>query len=93
MQAIWKLSIDEYLEIVQIGQEMGLTAGDSLEPIFLAYMKMKGQKPEGMTELNRAELLTELASHNQKILDISVDLKGQQTFKIIEPPLDKPEEV
>ena len=86
MNSIWKISIDEYLEIVQIGQEMGLKAGDSLEQILLAYMEMKGRKPEGMTELNRAELLTELASHNQKILDISVDSKGQQTFKIIENP-------
>lgn len=45
---------------------------------------MKERRPEGITELNRAELLTELASHNQKILDISVDSKGQQTFKIVE---------
>lgn len=84
MNVIWKLTIDEYLEIVEIGQKMGLKAGDSLEPILLAYMKMKERRPEGITELNRAELLTELASHNQKILDISVDSKGQQTFKIVE---------
>lgn len=84
MNAIWKLTIDEYLEIVEIGQKMGLKAGDSLEPILLAYMKMKERRPEGITELNRAELLTELASHNQNILDISVDSKGQQTFKIVE---------
>jgi hypothetical protein len=86
MRAIWKLSIEDYLEIVELGKELGVKAGESLEPILLAYMKIKERKPEGMTELNKNELLAELASGNKKILDISVDTQGHTEYKVIKSP-------
>jgi len=85
MNAIWSLTIDDYLEVVRRSKEAGLKEGDSMEEIFIAYMREKGQSPIGHTELTREEQLNEMASHGQSILDIQTDKEGKTTFKVIKP--------
>jgi hypothetical protein len=82
MNEIWLLNIDEYLDVIKIGQELGLKAGDDLTPIFKSYMELKGKQPIGKTELNREELIKEYLSHNKKILNVETN-EGKTTFNII----------
>lgn len=83
MQEYWNITIDEYLEVVELSKQFGITAGQSMEPIFLAYMKLKGKRPFGRGEFTKAELLQQLMEKNGNILDIETDSQGKQTYKII----------
>jgi len=83
MKQVWQLTIDEYIEIVEIGQELGLKPGESLEQVLLAYMEIKGRKPLGSTELSKEEFLREAISKDNKILNVSVDKEGKQTYTFI----------
>jgi hypothetical protein len=82
MNSLWQITIDDYINIVEICQELGMKPGDDMEPVFIEYMKMKGQKPFGHTELNKEELLNDFTQKHGNILDISTDDKGKQTFEI-----------
>lgn len=53
MNSIWSITIDDYLEIVKICQELGMKPGSDMTPVVFKYMKAKGQKPIGNTELNK----------------------------------------
>jgi len=50
MNHIWNITIDEYFEIVAIAKKLGLKPGDSMEEIFIAYMKAK--KKNQLEQLN-----------------------------------------
>lgn len=80
MKAVWNLTIDEYLEIVKVSKELGIKPGESMEPVFLSYMKIKGRKPEGYTELNKEEFLNELKSNYKNILEIDTNSSGENTY-------------
>lgn len=82
MRNIWNITIDDYLEVVSRAKDAGLKPGDSMETIFIEYMKEKNKKPPGATELNSKEFVQELTSHNQKVLEINVDKEGKSNFKI-----------
>ena len=85
MNSLWAISINDYLEIVKIAKADGLQAGKSMEKYFIQYMKDKGIKPAGHTELTKSEMIQEYLSHNQKVADISTDEKGNTNFKIYKP--------
>lgn len=83
MNYMWNITIDDYIKVIELSQELGIKPGESMEAVFLAYMKAKGQKPAGASELNKEELLKEMTSKDQKILDIKTDKDGKQTFRTI----------
>jgi hypothetical protein len=83
MKALWNITIDDYFNVVKICQELGMKPGDDMEPVFIEYMKMKGQKPFGHTELNKEELLVDFAEKNKNILSIETDSQGKQSYKVI----------
>jgi len=82
MNSLWSINFNDYLEIVKRSKEIGLNPGDDMTSIFLKYMKEKGQKPIGNSELSKDEMITEYLSHDKKVLDISVDEKGESNYKI-----------
>lgn len=82
MKSLWQITIDEYFEIVDIAKKLGRKPGDSIEDIFIHYMKIKNRKPIGHTELSKDEMISEYLSHDKKVLDISVDEKGKSNYKI-----------
>jgi DUF1009 family protein len=91
MNSLWKVSIDDYLKVVEIAKELGRKPGESIEDVFLAYMEMKGMKPISANEFNKDELLQQLAEKNGNVLDIATDKEGKQSYKIVkkvEPTLD-----
>ncbi|MHA1844451.1 MAG: hypothetical protein ACTSWG_03135 [Candidatus Helarchaeota archaeon] len=82
MNNIFKVTIDDYLEVVKRCQDKGIKPGESMKKEFLAYMKEKEIKPIGKTELNKQELIKEYNSHGKKILEGEINSKGQTKYKI-----------
>lgn len=74
--------MEDYFEVVKRAQANGKKPGESIEPEFIEYMKEKGQKPAGATELTKDELLKEYTSKGKSVLRIDVDDKGNQTIHI-----------
>jgi hypothetical protein len=83
MNALWSITIDDYLEVVRLAKEAGIKEGESMESIFIKYMKDKGQKPCTNTELTKAELIQQYIEKDKKILDISINNSGETTYNII----------
>jgi len=81
MNSLFKITIDDYLEIVKRGQEAGLKPGDSLQKIFEEYAKEKNLKSFANTELSKTELLKEYTSHGKNVLEGNVDKEGKMTFQ------------
>lgn len=81
MKAVWTITIDDYLKVIEMAKANGKTIGDSMEEEFLQYMKEKGQKPSGHTELNKDELIQEFTSKNKNVLDITSDEQGKPIYK------------
>jgi hypothetical protein len=82
MNSLWSITIDDYLNVVEICQKLGRKAGDSMEDVFLAYMQEKGKRPFGNTELTKEEFIADLVQRKGNILNIETDDKGKQTYKI-----------
>jgi len=85
MRAIYSITIDEYLDVVKIAQKLGRKPGESIEDVFLAYMKIKGKKADGHTELSKEEFLNEMISNGNSILDMDVNEKGETNYKFFKP--------
>lgn len=82
MNALWQITIDDYIEIIKRAKANGKCQGDSMEKEILSYMKEKNQKPFGHTELNQEEFLKEQASHGRKVLSMEIK-DGKTVFKTI----------
>lgn len=82
MNSLWKITVDDYLEVVRRAKDAGLKPGESMEKIFVEYMKEKNQKPIGATELTQDELMKEHASKGQNVLSIQIDKNGKSQYKI-----------
>jgi hypothetical protein len=81
MRQIWKLTINDYINIVELAKLHGKKVGESIEDELRQYMKERGQKSVGHTELTHDEMLKEYASKGQKVL--SMETKDDKTiFKI-----------
>ena len=76
MNHLWKITLDDYLEICNMAKANGKKPGESMQQEFLEYMKQKNIKSIGATELTRKELMKEYKSHNKKTLKIDIDKKG-----------------
>jgi hypothetical protein len=85
MNQIWSLTIDEIIEIQDIARELGRKPGESYEDVLLAYMEIKGRKPLGMTELTKDEMLKEMVSKNNSVLQVDVDKNGKEKYTICKP--------
>jgi hypothetical protein len=88
MRAIWNITIDDYLTVVELAKANGKKAGDSIEEEFFAYMKEKNKKPESHTELTDEELLLLYAEKGKKALNIKTE-NGQTKFYTTESKEDK----
>jgi len=82
MKAVWKLTIDDYFEIVKRAKEDGVKPGESIEKHLIAYMQEKGVKPSGHTELTKKEMLKEYGSHGNNVLNVDVDDSGKSSYQI-----------
>lgn len=89
MNKIWQLSIDEYIEIVEISKELGLQPGDDMTQVVEAYMNMKGTKPIGHTELTKEEFLKEAISKNNNILNFEVDKEGKAKYSLFKKKVEE----
>jgi len=83
MQSLWSISVEDYFEVVRRAKEAGIKEGESMEEIFIAYMKEQNKNPIGSSELSMDELLKEGASHGQKILGMETDKEGKTKYKIV----------
>lgn len=83
MKKMWKMTIDDYLNICDIAREIGMKPGDDLSLIVEIYMKEKGEKPFGLTEWTKEELIEQLMLKSKKMLHIQVDDSGKQSYKLI----------
>lgn len=82
MNKLYNISVDEYLEIIEIAKEIGKKPGDNISDVFNAYVELKNIKPIGSTELTKKELIEEYLSHGKKILEIDVNSEGNSEFKL-----------
>lgn len=90
MQYLWNITIDDYINVVKLAQKAGLKPADSMENVFLQYMKEKGQTHSGATELNKNELIKEITSKGKNVLDVETN-KEKTNFKIYKSTIDKEE--
>lgn len=81
MKYLWKLNIDDYIEVVELAKKNGKKPGDSIEVELLEIMEKKGQKHFAATELNRNELLEEYKSKGIKALSVEVNKVGKTIYK------------
>jgi len=89
MNHLYAITIDDYLEIVELAKLHGKVAGESMEEEFAEIITKKGLKSFGATELTKEEYAKELASHDKNILSFDVDKEGKTTIKNIRKTLDK----
>ena len=89
MNYLWNISIADYEEVCRRAIEAGIQPGESIELIFLEYMKEKNQRPISGTEFTRDELLAQIALKNDNVLDISVNTQGDATYRVINKPNKK----
>jgi hypothetical protein len=82
MKSIWQITIEDYLNIVEMAQKNGKKSGESMEEEFLEYMKLKNKKSIGHTELNKEELIKEVVSHDKKVLNFWTDKDGKMIVEI-----------
>ena len=85
MNQIWRLSVDDYLEIVELAKQHGKKPGDSMEAELREVMEKKNIKPAGCTELTKEEILREVTSKGQKVLHMNVDNDGTTKFVCHKP--------
>ena len=81
MKSVWKLTVEEYFEIVAIAKADGCLPGESLEPYLIKYMQEKGKKSSAHTELTKEEMIKEYNSHGKSVLSSEVDDKGKTKYK------------
>ena len=74
MREIHNLTIEDYLNIVQMAKENGVKPGESMEKYIIKYTKDNNINPVGHTELNDSEYLSELKSKGLKTINLK-DLK------------------
>ena len=80
---MWYMTLKDYANILKRAKAKGIKPGESIEKVLIEYMEEKGQKPQA-TDLNKEELLKNLASEGKKILSIEHDEEdGEQTIRII----------
>jgi hypothetical protein len=82
MNNIWQITIDDYIEAIELARSRGKVAGQSFEEEFLEIMEKKGKKSSGSTELSQDELLKEVTSHDKKVLSMETK-DGKTLFKTI----------
>ena len=82
MNEIWSLTGDDYLKICLDAEANGKKPGDSMEQEIREYMKEKGRKPIGHTELNIDEMIIEGISKGKSILHVDINKKGKTSYKI-----------
>ena len=70
MQEIFNLDIDDYIEICQRAYNDGLKSGESMIKYVREYCKEKNLK-SSFTELNKNELINEIKSKGNNILDLT----------------------
>lgn len=85
MNSLWKIDLEVLQEFYELVAKLEKDLKKELTPkerelAFFEFMESKGIKPSGHTELNKKELLKEIASKNKTILNI--DEKG---YTIIKP--------
>lgn len=89
MQQIWNITIDDYIEVIELAKSHGKKTGESMEEEFLEIMKKKNCKPLGITELTKEEYINEAVSKNNSVLSIESDSEGTK-YKTFKPKnLDK----
>lgn len=77
MQSLWKISLEDYIEIMEgaiaLGKERGKKEGDNLEEEFFEIAKRKNKLSQhlGATELNKEELKKQYELKGLKILDLT----------------------
>lgn len=85
MQEIWSISIDDYINIIDMAKANGKKPGDSMEEELRTYMNIKNQKPIGRTELNKEEFIKECISKNKNLADLTVEKDGKCEIKFFKP--------
>ena len=83
MPFMWNIEPEDYEEIIKRALAKGIKPGESMEKVFLEYMKEKGQKPIGATDLNMEELLTDLKSKGKNAISIEHGEDGEEIIKFI----------
>ena len=83
MNSLWSITVEDYEEVIRRAREANLKPGDSMEAIFIEYMKEKGQKPFARNEFNKDELLSDLSDKCGKILEINTDTQGKQSYRVM----------
>jgi hypothetical protein len=82
MRTIWNITIDQYLEVIELAKSHGKVAGMSMEEELLQIMEKYGNKPSGHSELSQDELLQEVASHGKSVLGMETK-DGKTIYKTI----------
>jgi hypothetical protein len=88
MRTVWNITIEDYLNVVELAKANGKKTGDSMEKEFIEYMKSKNKKPDCNTELNNEELMLLYADKGKRALNIRTE-NGKTKFYTVEPKGDK----
>lgn len=83
MNNYWIITPEDYINVVEISKELGIKPGESMEEVFLAYMEIKGQKPNFANEFTKEEFLQQLTEKGNKILDIETNKEGKTIYKFV----------
>jgi len=83
MNSLWNITIQDYINIVEMARLNKKSPGDSMEEEFAEYAKLKGLKPYANTEFTKKEIIEEITSKNKTILNIETDKNGKQKSEII----------
>jgi hypothetical protein len=82
MQELWNPTIEDVIEAQELARSRGKGAGANYEEEFREVMQKKGKKPFGHTELNKDELLSDLAQKHGNILNMAVDSQGNVKYSV-----------
>lgn len=88
MKSLWRITLEDYNEILKRSLAKGIKPGESMEAVLREYMKEKGKKLIGHTELSFDEMLKEQTSHGKKVLGIETK-DGKTVFKKVKSTEEK----
>lgn len=89
MPFMWKITIDDYLEICERAMTKGIKPGEPMEKVALEYMKEKGKKSLGATDLTIEELMKDAKEKGINSMAIEHDKEGKQKIKCFKKNKEK----
>lgn len=75
---MWSITIEDYVEIIDLAKKNGKKTGDNIEEEMLEIMKKKSKKPFGTTDKDIDMLTGELRDKGIKVINLKEEERRKE---------------